>query len=171
MNSVENVEQKQINLVPGLEFRFRVPRLLGKPGMHLLEAPDSMGEAVEYSVFFYNPEGGLGRESLCELDVTGSSLIVLGKFDKRVVCRFMPVMSGDERVPMGHQHHLLLINFHSPFRNFMSAKEIDVPLMKNSALVPAGFTIIVMRYQVLVAGAVVLLVAVSVSLLRQTNSH
>lgn len=126
VESAESPEVGHINLQPGLQFRFRTPMLVGKAGMHELPAPDCMGEPVEYSTFFYNPEGGVGRDSLGELEVTNSSLIVLGKFDKRVVCRFMPIVSEGVRTMMGHQHHLLAITFHSPFRNYMLRKEIEV---------------------------------------------
>lgn len=126
MKQAENVKQQSVSLVAGLQFRFLNKILIGKPGMHKLMAPGGMGESVECPAFFHYPDGGMERDSLGELDVSNSSLIVLGKFDNKFVCRFAAVMNEGKRLPKGHRHILLVISFNSPFREFMDPKQIEV---------------------------------------------
>lgn len=113
-----------ITLTPGLHFRFRRPLLMGKSGMHVLKGP---GEGVEYSSFFYYPDGGMKAEALSELEVTASSMIILGRFGEETVCRFAGIKDEQGKMqPTGHMHHLLVIHFHSPFKNSLGEKEIEV---------------------------------------------
>lgn len=125
-NQTEKVlkPERFIALNPGLHFRFRRPLLMGKSGMYVLDGP---GQGAEQSAFFYYPDGGIKNDKLTDLEVTSSSMIILGVHGEKTICRFAGIKDEQGVVqPMGHQHHLLVIHFHSPFKTALAEKEIEM---------------------------------------------